>query len=67
MPSRKSPAVYSQRICPNSNIPDDWEFMGSLAQQYKQISVTLPVNMGIEFGYSIVNFLNQHYRLIQRK
>lgn len=41
--------------------PDDWEFEGSIAQQYKQIGNAVPVNLGREIGYSIVNFLNQYY------
>lgn len=42
--------------------PDDWAFEGSMAQQYKQIANTFPVNFAIELGYSIINFLNC-YRL----
>ena len=41
--------------------PDDWNFEGSMAQQYKQIGNAVPVNLGTEIGYSIVNFLNQYY------
>lgn len=36
--------------------PDDWEFTGSVAQQYKQIGNAVPVNLGREIGYSIVKF-----------
>ena len=43
--------------------PDDWEFSGSLAQQYKQIGNAVPVNLGKEVGYSIVKFLNRYYSL----
>lgn len=43
--------------------PDDWEFAGSLAQQYKQIGNAVPVNLGREVGYSIINFLNSYYSL----
>lgn len=43
--------------------PDDWEFSGSVAQQYKQIGNAVPVNMGQEIGYSIVRFLNEYYSL----
>jgi DNA (cytosine-5)-methyltransferase 1 len=42
--------------------PDDWEFAGSLAQQYKQIGNAVPVNLGKEVGYSIVKFLNGFYK-----
>lgn len=41
--------------------PDDWEFVGSMAQQYKQIGNAVPVNLGQEVGYSIVRFLNDFY------
>jgi len=41
--------------------PDDWEFSGSIAQQYKQIGNAVPVNLGEEVGYSIVKVLNQIY------
>lgn len=43
--------------------PDDWEFVGSLAQQYKQIGNAVPVNLGREVGYSIIKFLNEYYNL----
>jgi len=43
--------------------PDDWEFEGSIAQQYKQIGNAVPVNLGREVGYSIVSFLNQYYKI----
>lgn len=43
--------------------PDDWEFVGSLAQQYKQIGNAVPVNLATEVGYSIVRFLNEYYSL----
>lgn len=42
--------------------PDEWEFAGSLAQQYKQIGNAVPVNLGKEVGYSIVKFLNAFYK-----
>ncbi len=39
--------------------PDDWEFCGSVGQQYKQIGNAVPVNLAYEIGASVVNFLNQ--------
>lgn len=42
--------------------PDNWEFVGSLAQQYKQIGNAVPVNLGKELGYSIIKFLNTYYK-----
>lgn len=45
--------------------PDDWQFEGSIAQQYKQIGNAVPVNLGKEVGYSIVKFLNKYYNLLK--
>lgn len=39
--------------------PDEWEFAGSVSQQYKQIGNAVPVNMATEIGYSIIRFLNE--------
>jgi DNA (cytosine-5)-methyltransferase 1 len=39
--------------------PDDWQFVGPLTAQYKQIGNAVPVNMSHELGLSIVGFLNQ--------
>ena len=47
--------------------PDDWQFEGSMAQQYKQIGNAVPVNLGCEVGYSIVKFLNSYYNLSKPK
>ena len=47
--------------------PDEWEFAGSTAQQYKQIGNAVPVNLGQEVGYSIVSFLNEFYSLSKPK
>ncbi|WP_443937364.1 DNA (cytosine-5-)-methyltransferase [Pedobacter sp. MW01-1-1] len=47
--------------------PDDWEFVGSLVQQYKQIGNAVPVNLGREIGYSIVKFLNDYYNFSNPK
>ncbi len=41
--------------------PDDWKFMGSVSQQYKQIGNAVPCNLGTEIGYSIIQFLNKYY------
>ena len=47
--------------------PDDWEFAGSLAQQYKQIGNAVPVNLGTEVGYSVIKFLNEYYSSLNPK
>lgn len=47
--------------------PDNWEFEGSVSQQYKQIGNAVPVNLGKEVGYAIVKFLNQYYSLSKPK
>lgn len=41
--------------------PDEWKFMGSVSQQYKQIGNAVPCNLGKEIGYSIIKFLNKYY------
>jgi len=41
--------------------PDEWEFKGSISQQYKQIGNAVPCNLGKEIGYSIIKFLNNYY------
>lgn len=47
--------------------PDEWEFSGSIAQQYKQIGNAVPVNLGCEVGYSVIKFLNEYYSLSNPK
>ncbi len=39
--------------------PDDWEFIGSISSQYKQIGNAVPVNLGYAIGRSIVRLLNK--------
>jgi len=41
--------------------PDNWEFVGSLSSQYKQIGNAVPVNLAIEIGNSIIKCLNEYY------
>lgn len=43
--------------------PDDWSFEGSMAHQYKQIGNAVPVNLGVEVGYSVIKFLDSYYSL----
>lgn len=45
--------------------PDNWQFAGSVAQQYKQIGNAVPVHLGEELGYSIIKFLNDYYRSLK--
>ena len=42
--------------------PDYWQFSGSISSKYKQIGNAVPVNLGKEIGYSIVQFLNNVYK-----
>ncbi len=37
--------------------PDDWEFVGSVAQQYKQIGNAVPVNLGYHIGRCVIAML----------
>lgn len=38
--------------------PDDWQFLGPLTAQYRQIGNAVPVNLAYELGLAIVDFLN---------
>ena len=46
--------------------PDNWKFMGSVSQQYKQIGNAVPCNLGQEIGYSIIKFLNKYYSKLSK-
>ena len=46
--------------------PDEWDFQGSISQQYKQIGNAVPVNLAKEIGYSVVNFLNRCYSSLSK-
>ena len=46
--------------------PDNWSFVGSVSQQYKQIGNAVPCNLGQEVGYSIIDFLNSHYEKLNK-
>jgi len=39
--------------------PDEWEFAGSMTQQYKQIGNAVPVNLAYALGLSLIDVLNQ--------
>lgn len=41
------------------SFPDEWEFFGSVIQQYKQIGNAVPVNMAYRVGTEIVNTLRE--------
>ena len=43
--------------------PDSWEFVGSMASQYKQIGNAVPVNLAYAIGRSVVRLLNDIERL----
>ena len=40
--------------------PDDWEFHGSMASQYKQIGNAVPVNLGYHIGRCAIAMLEQN-------
>lgn len=39
--------------------PDEWEFCGSLASQYKQIGNAVPVNLAYAIGRSLIRLFNE--------
>ena len=39
--------------------PDDWEFVGSISSQYKQIGNAVPVNLGYAIGRALIRLLNK--------
>ena len=41
------------------SFPDDWHFIGSMNQEYKQIGNAVPVNFAKEIGLSIYNALKE--------
>lgn len=41
------------------SFPDEWKFEGSLSEQYKQIGNAVPVNLAMEVGISIANYLDK--------
>lgn len=41
------------------SFPDDWDFAGSVYQQYKQIGNAVPVELAKAMGLSIINTLNE--------
>jgi DNA (cytosine-5)-methyltransferase 1 len=38
--------------------PDDWQFAGSLTNQYKQIGNAVPVNLALAIGRRLIALLN---------
>lgn len=40
------------------SFPDDWEFLGSMAAQYRQIGNAVPVNLGYHMGVCLRNMLD---------
>lgn len=39
------------------SFPDEWQFSGSVAQQYKQIGNAVPVNLGFHIGEAVISIL----------
>lgn len=43
------------------SFPDEWQFSGSTASQYKQIGNAVPVNLGYHIGRAIISMLSGSY------
>lgn len=43
------------------SFPDDWDFHGSMASQYKQIGNAVPVNLGYHIGRCVIAMLSNTY------
>lgn len=43
------------------SFPDEWQFSGSTASQYKQIGNAVPVNLGYHIGKAIIAMLSNSY------
>lgn len=41
------------------SFPDEWQFEGSIANQYKQIGNAVPVNLAKEIGKEIIKTLGE--------
>ncbi len=41
--------------------PDDWEFIGSISSQYKQIGNAVPVNLGYHIGMAVIAMLENKF------
>ena len=41
------------------SFPDDWQFCGSMLNQYKQIGNAVPVNFAKEIGLAIIKALKE--------
>ncbi len=47
--------------------PDDWEFVGSMNNQYKQIGNAVPVNLAFALGKSLVALLDEIKKVANEK
>ena len=43
------------------SFPDDWQFSGSTASQYKQIGNAVPVNLAYHLGRCLISMLNKQF------
>ncbi|MGB5636535.1 MAG: DNA cytosine methyltransferase [Waterburya sp.] len=44
------------------SFPDDWQFTGSLASQYRQIGNAVPVNLAYHIGKTLISMLESNFQ-----
>jgi len=47
--------------------PDDWDFIGSISSQYKQIGNAVPVNLAYTIGRRLIALLNSIEKKVEQK
>lgn len=49
------------------SFPDNWNFKGSMMEQYKQLGNAVPVEFAKQIGISINNYLTKYYNILNKE